>query len=163
MHSRSLSRALSGAGLLLGLFVFCACKAQTPSPPIPVQKQQEKSMKSEDARVWMQIGERRFALSLTDSRAARAFAAQLPLSLAMSELNGNEKYAALPKALPASASAPGTIRKGDLMLYGADTLVIFYATFSSSYSYSRIGRVDEVEGLALALGRRDVRVVFSKD
>ena len=55
--------------------------------------------------------------------AARAFAAQLPLTLDMSELNGNEKHADLPKALPANASRPGTIRNGDLMLYGADTLV----------------------------------------
>src|SRR5687768_2839479 len=56
--------------------------------------------------------------------AARPFAAQLPLPLTldMRELNGNEKHADLPKPLPANASLPGTIRHGDLMLYGADTL-----------------------------------------
>ena len=43
----------------------------------------------------------------------------------MSELNGNEKHADLPKPLPAKANRPGTIRNGDLMLYGADTLVVF--------------------------------------
>jgi hypothetical protein len=69
----------------------------------------------------MVVGERRFAVTLTDNAAARAFAAQLPLTLDMSELNGDEKHADLPKLLPADASRPGTIRAGDLMLYGEDT------------------------------------------
>ena len=113
--------------------------------------------------MWMTVGERRFAITSTDNPAASAFAAQLPLTLDMSELNGNEKHANLPKALPANASRPGTIRNGDLMLYGTDTLVVFYSTFDSSYSYTRLGRVDDPAGLAKALGRHGVRVVFSKD
>lgn len=113
--------------------------------------------------MWMTVGEHRFAITLTDNAAARAFAAQLPLTLDMAELNGNEKHAALPKALPTNASRPGTIRNGDLMLYGPDTLVIFYLAFESSYSYTRLGRVDDPAGLAQALGRRGVRVIFSKD
>ena len=59
------------------------------------------------------VGERRLAITLTDSAAARAFAAQLPLRLDMSELNGNEKHADLPKPLPANANRSGTIRNGD--------------------------------------------------
>jgi hypothetical protein len=112
--------------------------------------------------MWMTVGERRFAITLTDTAAAHAFTAQLPLLLDMSELNGNEKHADLPKPLPANASRPGTIRNGDLMLYGADTLVVFYLTFQSSYSYTRLGRVDDPSDLAGALGPRGVRVRFSK-
>jgi hypothetical protein len=78
----------------------------------------------------------------------------------MSELNGNEKHADVPKPLPANANRPGTIRNGDLMLYGADTLVVFYLTFQSSYSYTRLGRVDDPFDLPLALGPRGV---LSKD
>jgi hypothetical protein len=113
--------------------------------------------------MWMTIGECRFAVALTDNAAARAFTAQLPLTLDMSELNGNEKHAHLPEPLPANASRPGTIRNGDLMLYGADTLVVFYVTFQSSYSYTRLGRVDDASDLPQALGPRGVRVLFSKD
>jgi hypothetical protein len=113
--------------------------------------------------MWMIVSERRFAITLVDDAAARAFAAKLPLTLDMSELNGNEKYADLREALPTNASRPGTIRNGDLMLYGTNTLVVFYATFDSSYSYTRLGRVVEPADLPKALGRRSVRVVFSSD
>jgi hypothetical protein len=113
--------------------------------------------------MWMTIGTHRFALTVTDNAAARAFAAQLPLPLEMSELNGNEKHAALPEALPADASRPGTIRNGDLMLYGSNTVVVFYATFDSPYSYTRLGRVDDPADLPQVLGEGGVRVVFSND
>ena len=113
--------------------------------------------------MWMIVGERRFAITLTDNEAAHAFAEQLPLTLDMSELNGNEKHAELPNALPTNASQARTIRSGDLMLYGAKTVVVFYATFSSSYSYTRLGRVDDPTGLAEALGRSGARVVFSRN
>ena len=121
------------------------------------------SVQPEELRMWMTVGERRFAVTLTDNAAARAFAELPPLTLDMPDLNGNEKHASLPKELPTDASRPGTIRNGDLMLYGSRTLVVFYMTFESSYSYTRLGRVDDPTGLAQALGPGGVRVVISKD
>lgn len=111
--------------------------------------------------MWMTIGERRFAITLADNEATRAFAAMLPLTIDMADLNGNEKHADLPAALPANASRPGTIRNGDLMLYGSKTLVLFYLGFDSSYAYTRLGRVDDPAGLAQALGKHGARIEFS--
>ena len=113
--------------------------------------------------VWMTVGDRRFAITLADTEAARAFAALLPLKLDMPDLNGNEKHVELPKALPTSASRPGTIRNGDLMLYGSRTLVLFYVTFDSAYSYTRLGRVDDATGLPSALGPGGARITFSRN
>lgn len=112
--------------------------------------------------MWMTVGERRFAIALADTAAARALAAQLPLTLQMGELNGNEKHATLPTALPSAATRPGTLRNGDVMLYGSDTLVVFYVTFSSSYPYTPIGRVEDPADLPRVLGSRDVQVRFSR-
>jgi hypothetical protein len=122
-----------------------------------------RSRRPGESRMWMTVGERRFAVTLSDNAAARAFAARLPLTLDMSELNGNEKYAELRDALPANARRPGTIRSGDLMLYGTNTVVVFYETFDSSYAYTRLGRIDDPADLPQTLGRRGVRVVFSEN
>jgi len=100
-------------------------------------------------------------VTLEDNPTARAFVQLLPATLEMAELNGNEKHASLPRSLPTNAVRPGTIRTGDVMLYGNETLVVFYETFRSSYSYTRIGRVTESAGLAQALGPGNQRVAFT--
>ena len=41
------------------------------------------------------------------------------MTVDMSELHGNEKYYYLSNGLPTASSNPGTIRTGDLMLYGS--------------------------------------------
>ena len=106
------------------------------------------------------IGSKTFTATLADSETAEAFAALLPLSVTMNELNGNEKYHYLSSSLPTAAYQPGTIHAGDLMLYGNNCLVLFYETFSSSYSYTRIGTLNAPDGLAQALGKTDVSVRF---
>lgn len=79
----------------------------------------------------------------------------------MSELNGNEKFFYLDTELPADPYQPGQINAGDLMLYGDNCLVLFYESFTSGYSYTRLGGVDTPAGLAEALGNGSVEVTFS--
>lgn len=122
------------------------------------------SASQERPQMWMTIGgTHRFAMTLEDNPTARAFAQLLPMVLDMPDLNGNEKHARLPRSLPTNAVRPGTIRTGDVMLYGSDTLVVFYETFPSSYSYTRIGRLTKVEGLVEALGTGSQRIGFEVD
>ena len=86
----------------------------------------------------------------------------LPLQLEMTELNGNEKFAELPHRLPSSPVRPGTLHAGDLMLYGTQTLVLFYASFDSSYRYTPIGNVVN-PGTLPAMGDTDkIEVEFSR-
>lgn len=152
--------------LLLGLVLLVGSHATARESDVVVAAGAApgaSAVQPKELRMWMTIGSRRFAVTLADSAAARALAEQLPLTLDMEDLNGNEKHVSLPKPLPANASRPGTIRAGDLMLYGTDTLVVFYLTFDSSYSYTRIGRVDDPTALARALGSGDVRVALSRN
>ena len=111
--------------------------------------------------MWMSVGTQRFAVPLEDNPTTHALVQLLPMTLEMAELNGNEKHGRLPRSLPSDAMRPGTIRTGDVLLYGNDTLVVFYQTFRSSYSYTRIGRVEDSAGLAQALGTGDPRVTFT--
>ncbi|MBQ4508912.1 MAG: hypothetical protein II970_08465 [Paludibacteraceae bacterium] len=108
------------------------------------------------------VGNKTFTATLADSETGKAFAQLLPMTLSMNELNGNEKYHYLDSSLPTDSYTPGTIQAGDLMLYGNNCVVLFYKTFSSSYSYTRIGRIDNPAGLAEALGSGNVSVRFEQ-
>ena len=104
---------------------------------------------------------RNFSATLYDNETAKAFRTRLPLTLDMSELNGNEKYYYLSDSLPTNSSRPSKINNGDIMLYGNSCLVLFYEDFSTSYSYTPIGRIDDPDGLAAALGSENVQVIFN--
>lgn len=108
----------------------------------------------------IKVGSSTFNATLLNNPAVTEFKQRLPLTVNMSELNGNEKLYRFSTNLPANASNPETIQMGDLMLYGANTLVLFYQTFSTTYSYTRLGRIDNPNGLAVALGSGSVTVTF---
>lgn len=111
-------------------------------------------------RMRVTAGGKTFMATLADNATAEAFSDLLPLTIDMTELNGNEKYYYLSTNLPADASNPGMIHSGDIMLYGRSCVVLFYDTFNTSYSYTRIGAIDDPAGLAQALGTGNVTVKF---
>jgi hypothetical protein len=108
----------------------------------------------------IKVGSGTFNATLQQNATAAAFIDLLPLTVNMTELNGNEKYFDLSDRLPTNASNPKTIQNGDLMLYGSNTLVLFYKSFSTPYSYTKLGEIDNPAGLATALGSGNVKVTF---
>ena len=156
---RDLGRVL--AGLLIGL---SSCDTRDPARPaatgITDYRLRDHTV---GKKMKVTVGTKTFAATLEDNPAAAKLKAMLPLTLDMSELNGNEKLFRLPARLPTDAANPGTIRTGDLMLWQADTLVLFYETFPTRYSYTRLGRVDDPSGLADAVGSGSVTVRFKSE
>ena len=106
------------------------------------------------------IAGKNFTAIPANTPVAAKFLKRLPLTLGMNELNGNEKYAGLSDKLPADPACPGRIGSGELMLYGNSTLVLFYESFPTSYSYTRIGKITDVRGLKEAVGRENITVTF---
>lgn len=105
-----------------------------------------------------------FTAIMYDNATAEAFIAKLPLTLNMGEMNGNEKYYDLPENFRSDSPSPaGTIRTGDLMCWSSNCLVLFYKTFSSGYSYVRLGRIEDASGLEAALGGGSVLITFAVD
>lgn len=109
------------------------------------------------------IGTAVFTATLNDNATTKAFKAKLPLTIAMNELNSNEKYYDFPSPLPTNASVGGEIKVGDLMLYGNNVLVLFYKNLNTSYSYTRLGRIDNPAELATALGSGNVTIKFENN
>jgi hypothetical protein len=111
-------------------------------------------------KIKITIGNKKFDATLLDNETALAFKKYLPIEIKMIELNDNEKYFEVKNRLPTNPSYPRKIQIGDLMLYGDQTLVLFYKSFTTSYSYSSIGKIDNVEGLEDALGSGNPVVKF---
>ena len=105
------------------------------------------------------IGGKTFAAEIEDTETGRAFVSRLPMTLDMSELNGNEKYYYMSEPLPTNAKHYGTIEAGDLMLYGNTCVVLFYGK-AGGYSYTRLGKLKQTDGLVSAVGRGSVSVTF---
>ena len=121
----------------------------------------EDTQSEETMTIRITIGSNVFKADIEASETGKAFLEKLPLTLDMSELNGNEKYC-YGVSLPRSDKYFGTIAAGDLMLYSGNCLVLFYGP-AGGYSYTRIGRLSSVDGLAAALGRGSVSVTFGKE
>ena len=117
-------------------------------------------LNTDSMKLKITVGTNTFTATLYNNATVTAFKTKLPMTINMKELNGNEKYFDLPNDLPANPSNPGTVQAGDLMLYGSNTLVLFYKSFSTSYNYTRLARIDNPSGLAAALGSGNVTVKF---
>ncbi len=99
-----------------------------------------------------------YKLNLEKNKTVEEFINILPKEFNMKELNGNEKYIYLDKSLPTNSSDPKRINAGDVMLFGDDCLVVFYKSFETSYSYTKIGHIDNLPDL----GKGDITIKFEK-
>lgn len=113
----------------------------------------------------VKIGTKTFKMKFASGKPAKAFKKYLKnaRTLKMNELNGNEKYHYFSKkTFPQKVRHYSTIHAGDVMLYGNDCLVIFYKTFTTPYSYTKIGKLTSTKGLVKAAGTGSVKVRFNK-
>lgn len=108
--------------------------------------------------VKININNKEYTLNLEDNVTTKSFVNLLPNEYNMKELNGNEKYIYLDNTLPIDPISPKHINKGDVMLYSNNCLVIFYKSFDTSYSYTKIGHIDNLDDL----GSSDVTVKIYK-
>ena len=114
----------------------------------------------ESMRLNIKVGDKNFTATLESNNTTKSLLEKLPLTINMSELHGNEKYYYFNESLPTNSERIGNINTGDLMLYGSDCLVLFYKSFSTSYSYTRLGHIDNPQGLADAVGNENIIVTF---
>ena len=154
-------RTLSFCILFLISPVLFSCE-KVPAATVPdgQLEELEETSKTETMKVKITAGGKSFTADIENSETGKAFWDRLPLTLDMSELNGNEKYC-YGVSLPRNDKHYESIAAGDLMLYSGNCIVVFYGA-AGGYSYTRIGKLSGVTGLAAALGTGSVSVKFEK-
>ncbi|WP_289290441.1 cyclophilin-like fold protein [Sporofaciens musculi] len=112
-------------------------------------------------KMTLQIGNSSFTVTLESNAAVEALVDMMreaPVVIQMSDYSGFEKVGSLGTSLPTSNSQT-TTKPGDIVLYNGNQIVIFYG--SNSWSYTRLGKIDDLSGWEDALGSSDVTVTFS--
>lgn len=112
-------------------------------------------------KMTLQIGNSSFTATLENNAAVDAFVEMMrnaPVIISMSDYSGFEKVGSLGTSLPAD-DRQTTTHAGDIVLYNENQIVIFYG--SNSWSYTKLGTIDDLSGWEDALGSSDVTVAFS--
>ena len=127
-----------------------------------ILRQEENLIESEEGKMEknlsLQVNGKTFKITLDPNETSQSLRKLLPLKITMEELNGNEKYHYLESMLPSNPTRVEKIESEDIMLYGDNCLVLFYEDFTTSYSYTRIGKIENTEGLKEALGSGNVEM-----
>lgn len=115
---------------------------------------------SEEIKINLIVNNKTFSATLNNNETVRQLVSMFPMTLNMSDLHSNEKYNYLDTTLTTNSNRSGRINAGDIKLYGNDCLVVFYESFNNSYSYTDLGRVDDVNGFVSELGSGSVNIRF---
>lgn len=110
---------------------------------------------------YVSVGEKVFSATFADNSGAQALKELLAdgdITIRMSDYGGFEKVGPLGQSLPTENSQT-TTQAGDIVLYQGSQIVIFYG--SNSWSYTRLGKIDDLAGWQEALGNGDVAVTLS--
>lgn len=141
--------------------MFLAGCAHRQSEKVPESSSSAEPENETPQVMYVKAGGTTFSASLEDNDGAAALAEMLerqPVTIQMRDYGGFEKVGALGETLPAQDSQM-TAGPGDIMLYQSDQIVMFYG--SNSWSYTRLGHIDDLKGWEQALGTGDVTVTLS--
>ena len=113
-----------------------------------------------EEQYYIKIKDKEYQIELESSETANQIKSKLPFTISMKNLNGNEVYYYFDESFKTNQQSVGTINKGDIYLYQDNCLVLFYKTFTITYTYIRIGKVINTEGLDSLIGSGNVEVMW---
>ena len=106
------------------------------------------------------IKNKKYEAILYDNSTTKELIKKFPITITMSDLNGNEKYYNFSKSFSTSSENVANINKGDIMLFGDNCLVIFYKSFSTRYRYTKLGYIKNTEDLENSFAKGDISITF---
>ena len=138
---------ISAAAMVFGFFVLTACGTN---------EGEQTTMKMN-----VQVGTYTFIATLEDNDAVWELTEMMqagPVTIHMSDYSGFEKVGSLGRSLTTSNNQT-TTAAGDIVLYNGNSIVMFYG--SNSWSYTRIGKIDDLTDWTAALGSGDITAIFT--
>ena len=122
-------------------------KAETAEKP---SESYHDTTEDEDMKMKISVNGTELTATLAETAAAKELAEKLkaePVTVTLDEYGGFEKVGELPWRLTQTDESTVT-EAGDIMLYQGDQMTIFYD--SNSWSYTRLGSIDDITGEELA-------------
>ncbi|MDE6433487.1 MAG: hypothetical protein K2L07_04590 [Lachnospiraceae bacterium] len=128
-------------------------------PPDSNHTEEMEDVKS--MKMSVKIGDKSFTATLEDNTATRELIKMMeeaPISINMDDYSGFEKVGSLGRSLTTD-NKQITTQAGDIVLYSGNQIVMFYG--SNAWSYTKIGKIDDLSGWEDALGNGSVTAVFT--
>lgn len=131
---------------------------------IPETEKNTETLETEEAaemKMNVKIGSYTFTATLEENDAVRELVEMMkknPVVISMDDYSGFEKVGSLGRRLTAS-NKQTTTKAGDIVLYNGNNIVMFYG--SNSWSYTRIGKIDDLTDWKKALGSGSITAEFS--
>ncbi len=154
--------------LSLMIMIFACC---SPDDEINMgtsensQIQEEANNSTMVEKIYITIDEKTQSITLVENVATKALVKALQessITYEASDYGNFEKVGALGKTLPTN-NTQITTSPGDVILYNANQIVIFYGT--NSWSYTRLGKIDILTGdnlkTFLKAGEGTVKITLS--
>ena len=113
-----------------------------------------------EEQYYIKIKDKEYQIELESSETANQIKSKLPFTISMNNLNGNEVYYYFDESFKTNQQSVGTINQGDIYLYQDKCLVLFYKTFTTTYTYTKIGKIINPEGLDTLIGSDNVEVMW---
>ena len=153
----------------VALLAGCGGGVEVPIPTAGPESPQESTEATPETdekeptemKMNVQVGDYTFTATLEDNQAVAELVEMMekgPVTLHLDDYSGFEKVGPLGRSLT-TANRQTTTQAGDIVLYNGDQIVMFYG--SNSWSYTRIGKIDDLTGWADALGRGSVTVTLT--
>ncbi len=153
--------------ILAVLLLFQACGKADSTVASTEHKQTnistEEQTRDDKMIINIKINNSVFTATLEDNEAAKEFYEMIKngsVIIEMSDYSGFEKVGPLGTNLTSDDKQTKT-KKGDIVLYNSNQIVMFYG--SNSWSYTRLGKVEDLNGWEEALGSGDITAEFTRN
>ena len=114
-----------------------------------------------DMKMNVQVGDYTFTATLENNTAVDELVEMMKegaVTINMRDYSGFEKVGSLGRSLTANDEQT-TTASGDIVLYNGNNIVMFYG--SNSWSYTRIGKIDDLTDWKKALGSGSITAIFT--